>query len=64
MMWWDTSRDEKDKKKWLSDPQMRFARCYSISEEIRKFLTNGQPKHIDAALAHWNLWRTMLLQQR
>jgi hypothetical protein len=62
IVWWDTARDEKDKKRWLSDPQMRFARCYSISEEIRKFLTNGQPKHIDDALAHWNILRTMLLQ--
>jgi hypothetical protein len=62
MVWWDTWRDAKDKKKWLSDPQLRFARCYSISEEIRKYLTNGQSKHVDNALEHWEILRAMLLR--
>ena len=40
----------KEKKKWLSPPQMRFAYCYAIVNEIGKYRTNQLGRHIDAAL--------------
>jgi hypothetical protein len=41
-----------EKKKWLSPPQMRFAYCYAVVDEIRKYKTNQLPRHIDTALEY------------
>lgn len=51
---WETRRRKKREKKWLPRPQMRFAYCYSIVEEIRKYLTNQLDQHIDAAMDQWH----------
>jgi hypothetical protein len=39
-----------EKKKWLSPAQMRFAYCYAVVDEIRKYKTNQLGRHIDTAL--------------
>jgi hypothetical protein len=41
-----------EKKKWLSPPQMRFAYCYAVVDEIRKYRTNQRGQHIDTALEY------------
>lgn len=38
-----------EKKRWLSPPQMRFAYCYGVVDEIRKYKTNQMDRHIDTA---------------
>jgi hypothetical protein len=42
--------NSEEKKKWLSPPQMRFAFCYGVVEEIQNYKTNQRPVHIDAAV--------------
>lgn len=54
---WSGRRDIQRKKPWLSEPQMRFALCYSIVNEIEKYRTNGLSKHIESAA---NSWTSML----
>jgi hypothetical protein len=39
-----------EKKKRLSPPQMRFANCYAVVDEIRKYKTNKLGRHIDEAI--------------
>lgn len=41
-----------EKKKWLSPPQMRFAYCYGVVDEIRNYKTNQLQRHIDTALEY------------
>jgi len=43
-------RDKKRRHISLSEPQMRFCRCYGVVVEIRNYLTNRLPNHIDAAV--------------
>jgi len=59
---WDDTRDKANKKKWLSEPQMRFACCYSIIDEISKYRTNGIQRHADEAFKNWTRLRTRLPQ--
>lgn len=46
-------REEKRKKNWLSEPQMRFCYCYAIIDEIRKYRTNLLGAHIDRSIELW-----------
>lgn len=48
------------KKRWLSPPQMRFAYCYGVVHEIKKYRTNHLPRHIDTALVFFNKTATWL----
>lgn len=57
---WESTRDKKNEKKWLSEPQIRFARCYSIVEEIARYRTNALPKHMNEASEHWRSLRGTL----
>jgi len=41
-----------EKKKWLSPSQMRFAYCYGLVDEIRKYKTNQMGRHIETALEY------------
>ena len=41
-----------EKKKWLSAPQLRFAYCYAVADEIKKYRTNQLGRHIDTALEY------------
>lgn len=59
---WDSARDEKNKRELLSEPQIRFACCYSIVDEISKYRTNGLQKHMDAAFGNWRRLRSRLPQ--
>ncbi len=38
-----------ERKKWLSPQQMRFAYCYGVVDEIRKYKTNQLSRHIETA---------------
>lgn len=40
---------KKEKKRWLSPPQMRFAYCYGMAHEIRSYLTNRRDIHLVTA---------------
>lgn len=40
---------EKEKKRWLSPAQMRFAYCYGAADELRKYLTNRRGNHLEIA---------------
>jgi|HubBroStandDraft_6_1064221.scaffolds.fasta_scaffold88088_2 hypothetical protein len=42
------------KKKWLSPPQMRFAYCYGVVDQIGEYKTNQLPRHIDMALEYFD----------
>lgn len=58
------SRMDKRRQTWLPPPQMRFACCYAIVDEIRQYETNHLQKHLDSALQFWPMLveylRTML----
>src|SRR5579859_8139037 len=38
------ARAERKRNSWVPEPQMRFAYCYSVVDEISKFQTNGLQK--------------------
>src|SRR5208282_6574557 len=56
---WVSSNKKKNKRKWLSDAQLRFAICYAIVEEIGRYQTNGRAIHADLALEYWRALRVM-----
>lgn len=51
-----------EKKSWLSPAQMRFAYCYSIVHEIRRYRTNQLNRHIDAAVMYLDKTATTLFR--
>jgi hypothetical protein len=59
---WDGEREKRNKKKWISEPQLRFALCYAIAEEIEKYQTNGIQKHADLAYDYWHQLQGMLFR--
>jgi membrane protein implicated in regulation of membrane protease activity len=61
LMKWELVRDKQRKKNWLSEPQMRFASCYAILDEIEKYHTNGLVKHIDNAVGSWKRLANLLV---
>jgi hypothetical protein len=58
---WVSSNKKKNKRKWLSDPQLRFAIRYAIVEEIARYQTNARAIHAELAVEYWRALRVMLL---
>lgn len=54
-------RAKERKKDWLSQFQMRFACCYAIEDEIKKYQTNHLPQHIEKCM---RLWEKLMKQLR
>jgi len=54
------SRGDRRRKGWLPEPQVRFAACYAIPLDIRRYQTNRLPRHIDEALCKWSRLRPMI----
>jgi len=57
---WGNARTERKRKSWVPEPQMRFAYCYSVVDEISTFQTNGLQKHMDSALNNWKECQRLL----
>lgn len=57
---WGNARGERKRKSWVPEPQMRFAYCYSVVDEISAFQTNGLQKHLDSALDSWKGCQSLL----
>lgn len=57
---WGNARERRRRKSWVPEPQMRFAYCYSVVDEISTFQTNGLQKHIDSALGNWKECQRLL----
>jgi hypothetical protein len=54
------ARTHRRRKSWVPEPQMRFAYCYSVVDEISSFQTNGLQKHMDSALDNWKKCQRLL----
>jgi hypothetical protein len=54
------ARTRRRQKSWVPEPQMRFAYCYSVVDEISSFQTNGLQKHMDSALDNWKECQRLL----
>lgn len=56
-----SKRNEAKEKTWLSRPQLRFALCYAVINEIGKYQTNRLPKPIAKAGEYeTELWKSLL----
>jgi hypothetical protein len=55
---------KEQESKWLSPQQMRFAYCYGIVNEIRKYRTNHLVRHIETAGEHLETIATSVLRER
>jgi hypothetical protein len=57
---WGSARQERKRKSWVPEPQMRFAYCYFVVDEITTFQTNWLQKHMDSALENWKECQRLL----